>query len=79
MRLEHAVAFALLGWYLMAPPTYSGSNGSFVAKTSVPLRLWQNIGTYDQTSDYEDERRAWLDMKKTESLRLQLLYKSQNR
>ena len=67
MRLRDAVTLALVGWYLLAPPTYRDPNGSFVSKTSVPLRFWQNIGSYDKASDCEDERKAWLDMKKTES------------
>jgi hypothetical protein len=66
MNLRHAAALALVGWYLMAPPTYPGPNGSFVTKTSVPLSLWQNIGSYDDVGDCEDERRALLDLKKTE-------------
>lgn len=67
MKPCHAAALALVGWYLMAPPTYPGANGSFVTKTAVPLRLWQNIGSYDHVADCEDERQALLDLKKTES------------
>jgi hypothetical protein len=67
MKPRDAAALALVGWYLMAPPTYPGPNGSFVTKTAVPLRLWQNIGSYDQVADCEDERRAFLDLKRTES------------
>jgi hypothetical protein len=67
MKTCYAAALALVGWYLMAPPTYSGANGSFVTKTTVPLRLWQNIGSYDHVADCDDERRALLDLKKTES------------
>jgi hypothetical protein len=67
MKPCHAAALALVGWYLMAPPTYSGPNGSFVTKTAVPLRLWHNIGSYDQVADCEAERRAFLGLKKTES------------
>jgi hypothetical protein len=67
MKLRQAAALALVGWCLMAPPTYPGPNGSFVTKTAVPLRLWQNIGSYDHVAGCEDERRAFLDLKKTES------------
>jgi hypothetical protein len=67
VKLRHAAALALVGWYLMAPSTYPGPNGSFVTKSTVPLRLWQNIGSYDHVVDCEDERRAFLDLKKTES------------
>jgi hypothetical protein len=67
MMCRHAFALALVGWYLMAPPAYPGPNGSFTAKTSVPLHLWQNIGSYDHDDECEDERRAFLDLKKTES------------
>jgi len=67
MKLRHAAALALVGWSLMAPPTYPGPNGSFDTKTTIPLRLWQNIGRYDHVADCEDERRAFLDLKKTES------------
>ena len=65
--ISQAAALALVGWYLMAPPTYPGPNGSYIAKTSVSLRLWQNIGSYDHASECEDERRAFLDLKKSES------------
>jgi hypothetical protein len=67
MKPLYAAALALFGWYLMAPPTYPGPNGSFVTKTTLPLRLWQNIGNYDQSFDCEDERRALRDLKRTES------------
>jgi hypothetical protein len=67
MKHRHALALALVGWYLMAPPTYPGPNGSFVTKTNLPLRLWKNIGSYEQVSDCEAERQAFLDLKKTEA------------
>jgi hypothetical protein len=67
MKRRHTASLALVGWLLMAPPTYPGPNGSFVTKTALPLRLWQNIGSYDQSVDCDDERRALLDLKKTES------------
>jgi hypothetical protein len=67
MNPRHALTLALAAWYLMAPPTYPGANGSFVTKTAAPLRLWQNIGSYDHVAECEDERRAFLDLKKTES------------
>jgi len=67
MKSRHAAALALAGWYLMAPPTYRGPDGSFVTKTATPLRLWQNIGSYDHAAECEDERRAFLHLKRTES------------
>ena len=67
MKSPHAAALALVGWYLLAPPTYPGPNASFVTKTAVPLRLWQNIGSYDQWVECDDERQAFLDLKITES------------
>jgi hypothetical protein len=67
MKLQHTTALALAGWFLMAPPTYLGTNGSYVARTGAPLRLWQNIGSYDSVSECEEERHAFLDLKKSES------------
>jgi hypothetical protein len=66
IKLGHTAALAVIGWFLMAPPTYPGPNGSFVTKTTVPLGLWQNIGSYDQDADCEDERRAFLDLRRSE-------------
>lgn len=66
MKLHHAAALALIGWFLMAPPASPGPNGSFVTKTNLPLALWNNIGSYDQDGDCEEERRAFLDLKRTE-------------
>jgi hypothetical protein len=67
MKFQHTAAAALAGWFLMAPPTYLGTSGSYVTKTGAPLRLWRNIGSYDSANECEDERRAFLDLKKTES------------
>ncbi|HKN01089.1 MAG TPA: hypothetical protein VJX23_11280 [Candidatus Binataceae bacterium] len=36
MKLRHAAALALVGWYLMLPPVSNGLD----SKTSMPLYLW---------------------------------------
>lgn len=46
MNLRHAAALALVGWYLMIPPT---SNGLPLA--DAPLNLWVQIDTFD-TADF---------------------------
>jgi hypothetical protein len=48
MRLRHAFALTLIGWYLMVPPlnTYSNNPKSF--------RGWNTQGSYDTARECED-------------------------
>jgi hypothetical protein len=51
MKLRHAAALALVGWYLMLPPRRSGSLNSFDA--NAPLSQWSVYRSYDSDGDCE--------------------------
>jgi hypothetical protein len=54
MKLRHAAAFALVGWYLMLPPTTL--NGVDV---SVPLSRWR---IYQEYNSYRDCVAGWNEL-----------------
>jgi hypothetical protein len=65
MKLRHAAALALTGWYLIAPPIHRSLSGppyiSFDAETqnpTDPLSRWDVFGSYDSASNCEDHRLA---------------------
>ena len=47
MKLRHAAALALVGWYLMLPPTHGGYSHFYVDE---PLNKWCR-GEYSETLD----------------------------
>jgi hypothetical protein len=50
MRPHHAVALALVGWYLLAPPLYKGE-----VDEKAPLKEWtvlQSFGTVTECSQW---------------------------
>jgi hypothetical protein len=54
-RFRHAVALALVGWYLMLPPLGS-SERDFPVESSAPITNWTNSGSYDSAKECEIER-----------------------
>jgi hypothetical protein len=48
MKTCHAAALALIGWYLMLPPT-----DGRVVYPAAPLADWINVGSYDSAKDCE--------------------------
>jgi hypothetical protein len=55
MNRKHAVALALVGWYLMIPPTLdprTQKSGLFV-DPSAPLREWDTLATYETKAECE--------------------------
>jgi hypothetical protein len=56
MKLRHAAALALLGWYLMMPPVTNDNHPDPAAA----LSTWQNVAAYDSALDCQ---RALGDMK----------------
>jgi hypothetical protein len=46
MKPRHAAALALVGWYLMLPPTHL-SNGHLVGDTKTPFSDWTTLGSFD--------------------------------
>lgn len=55
MKLRHAAALALAGWYcLIAPPVRRGSDA---LNPDAPLSQWNLHASYDSARDCERERR----------------------
>jgi hypothetical protein len=52
MKLCHAVALALVGWYLMVPPIPKGQ----IPDTSVPLSEWSLSASFDTAKECEKGR-----------------------
>jgi hypothetical protein len=57
MMLRHAVAFALVGWYLIIP---SSTMPPGVAHKE-PFRKWQIVRGFDSADDCEDFRSAFFE------------------
>jgi hypothetical protein len=51
MNLRHAAALALVGWYLMQPPTHRGADGKSVFEDALPLTTWKQIAAYDTAKE----------------------------
>ena len=54
MKLHHAAALALVGWYLMVPPAFSTSpepNAEIHINLGAPLSQWDNRGSYDSAEE----------------------------
>jgi len=46
MKLRHIAALALVGWYLMTPPSQLGQ----MPNVDVPLSQWTQLDTYDTST-----------------------------
>jgi hypothetical protein len=55
MNLHHAVALALVGWYLMRPPL-PDLNAHAIHKNTAPLSRWTVIGTFLTQKECESQR-----------------------
>jgi hypothetical protein len=53
MKLRHAAAFALMGWYLMVPP-FNGS--TWKVDTRAPIQSWRKARAFDTVKDCESYR-----------------------
>ena len=61
MKLRHAAALALVGWYLMVPPIVVRTLGNMIgmdADQSAPLSQWTIFRSYDTASSCMAERDA---------------------
>ena|SRR5579863_3161482 len=80
MKVRHAAALALTGWYLMVPPVWDivhpgackndlHSLSCFKALTrfdaNVPFRVWQQQGEFDRVADCHAEGKRQLDEAKS--------------
>jgi hypothetical protein len=57
MKLRHAAALALVGWYLLEPPFIKLPNGKYDAQIDAPLGKWFHFASFDEASDCETVRR----------------------
>jgi hypothetical protein len=61
MKVSHAAALALVGWYLAAPPIMSDPeptgphNGPESAALMAPLGFWFKYGEFDSAAECKDE------------------------
>src|SRR5580704_5850869 len=46
MKLRHAAALALVGWYLISPPRVAGSPPQWRIDDTAPVSRWDRGGTY---------------------------------
>jgi hypothetical protein len=53
MTLRHAAALALVGWYLMVPPTF---DGQVRVNINAPIAKWTYFESYDSAQQCEHER-----------------------
>jgi len=54
VKLRHAAALALTGWYLMTPPlTYDGPRYGFTVQSDAPLSKWVVTDAADSASECE--------------------------
>jgi hypothetical protein len=66
VRLRHAEALALAGWYLMVPPLVGKYNP--IPAWSKPFSQWKVIGTFDSKNACEVSRADFLKSSRTRSL-----------
>ena len=59
MKSRHGAALALVGWYLMVPP--SASRVSDLAIGLEPLYQWLQIGSFDSKNACEQGRRMMIN------------------
>jgi hypothetical protein len=52
MKLRHAAALALVGWYLMMAPTFRNpQTDSFTVDLNAPLSTWEFVASYYSAAD----------------------------
>jgi len=58
MNPRHAVAFALLGWYLLIPPVFSamGDHPRAFNDLSAPINKWDIQASFDSEAGCEKEK-----------------------
>ncbi len=51
MKLHHAAALALVGWYLMVPPALEEHSNHRIYTKAAPLSAWQMISSFDTANE----------------------------
>ncbi len=65
MKLRHAAALALTGWYLMIAPTHHDrQTHEWITDLTAPISEWSLTGSFDAANDCKkeiDRRQQWTD------------------
>ncbi len=56
MKLNHAAALALVGWYLLAPPPLEQPQKGWAVDTDAPFESWVQTESYDSADECEQQR-----------------------
>lgn len=58
MKLRHAAALALVGWYLMVPPLIANPNPTTGGQleVSAPLSKWEIVRSFDTAAECNEAR-----------------------
>lgn len=59
MKPRHAAALALVGWYLMVPPSPYRSDGDTRPLSQIPISDWQTEHVYDSAQDCDQVLSKW--------------------
>jgi hypothetical protein len=51
MNSRHAAALALVGWYLMAPPSIGADGRTYAVDAKAPLTLWTMVATFSSEQE----------------------------
>jgi hypothetical protein len=67
MRIWHAAALALLGWYLMVPPVVQRPGGCdpLTVKGEAPLIEWEQFRSFDSAEICEAAKEELINRSKT--------------
>ena len=67
MKLRHAAALALVGWYLMVPPT--STDNLYRIRTELPVRNYWQHSAYDSAAECEAAKKPLADQFRTNAER----------
>jgi hypothetical protein len=57
VRFRHATALALVGWYLLAPPSIGAGGRTYAPDPNAPLTLWTEVASFSSQRDCEKAKR----------------------
>jgi len=63
MRLGHAAALALTGWYLMAPPVGASPEIGYYVDIRKPISAWRMLSPHDTAKECDEAARRALRTK----------------
>jgi hypothetical protein len=60
MKLQHAGALVLMGWYLISPPVNLVPRRGYIVNHAAHLGYWKIRGSYESSADCDDAKGAML-------------------